>query len=528
MALTNRKRRLILSGALRGGGGVPINRNGYYFAAGALRENQTESNALDDTNRFSVHRVEFFSPAYPTNNFRVPLPGYWTTTVPTYVPASDTNPSERDASNAYTVEGAYMHAFVGGVWLSKPIPNSAVTVQPGVGVLLPDCIFDGPVPANTRMMFSGALNVPNGGKMMAGKAPSAAVGRLEGARMGASSQLGQAAGTAALTGTDGRIFGGIFCPPWIVAKAVGGIDRHVVLVHGDSKFYGKNYFEAYNAMPYLSLGPIAECLDTDTGGSIRIPYANISIPSIGVEQRNRANWSRKLDLIRLVPNRPYTAIVTNSYNNGWLADINGDGYRVHFGKYYDILRAESRAWENAAAPLYQDRPIARAGGSKWATTLVDQSPEALTDQKWAGFDIDLVNGYFNQLAGKIDSNRDFAADTGSSRNKVKVSPKTYTLAADAASGATSISLVELPTVGDNLIMNPNSAAGASYIRSFSGSGPYTALTYQGVAIALLAGAVIQTSYVHDNVGLHPSNIGGKAMQTAQLEWKVAALSGVPS
>jgi hypothetical protein len=509
----------------------PLDRTGWFFAGSRFRDNLNET-VVPAGGNFRVDRFEFWSPPYATNDYRVALPAYWTTINPTYDYATDANPSEKDIANPYNVEAVYLHAYIGAAWVSISVPNAARQVKPGdIGHLLDAAHFASDIPPNTRMMFAMASNVAVGAKFITGLTACLSAGRLEGARVGATTQVAQAAGTVALTGTDGRLAGNIFSPPWVIAKAPGGIDRPVPLVHGDSKFYGKNNLELYSIQKYLGAGTIARALDEDViGGSRRMVYANLAIPSIGVEQRFRKNWSRKLDLIRKCPNRPYTHWITNSYNNGWITP----NYRNDFGSYYDLMRSESRAWGNKTAPIIQERPIARANSSDWATTLAGQNPDGSDESlakglKWIGFDADLLAGYFKQVDVIVDANRDWAYDQAANRNKVKLNPKTYTLAADYVSNSVNVSLVQLPTIGDNLILDPAGTLGGTYVRSFTGTGPYVATIYSTVnKSGILAGTVVKTSYAHDKVAVHPSDSGSELMKAVYLEMKASVLAGVPA
>jgi hypothetical protein len=326
----------------------------------------------------------------------------------------------------------------------------------------------------------------------------------------------QTAASTKPTGTDGRIGGGIYAPSFVIAQSTAGLDRPVFLVNGDSIGYGKNEFETFSTSTYLSMGFVGRGLDDDLS-SRRMAYYNSCIPSVGIEQKVRTGWNRKLDLIKLCPNRPYTHIITEHYNNGWLIST----YRDEFNLYYNLLKSESRYWGDNAALIYQSRPIPRPSSTNWCTTLGGQpsTNEALTDIKWAGFDADLVSGYFPQIAGSIDSNRDYAFDQTTNRNKIKVNTFATTLAADYTSGATTCSLVDAPSVNDQLIFNAASSSGATYVRAVSGTGPFTVTIFQGVTGAKLTGASIVGTYSGDQIGLHPATPGHTLIKNAWVDWK---------
>ena len=493
---------------LSAGAGTAIDPLGFYFASGRFRNPQNAA-AIAAGNEYRVDRGEMWSPAYVTREYGFQLPA-------SYMQGDGT---EVDLPNSFNVEAVYIHAFIGGAWVSHLVPASAVTVNPGVGVFIQGT-YPQDIPPNTRLLFSIASNVPAGGSMLAAMAPSQATGRLEGARWGSSSQLAQAAGTAALTGTDGRIAGAIYTPSYVVFKPKVALDRPVFWVHGDSIAWGKNEMEQYLASAYLAHGFVGRALDDDTR-SRRMPYCNTAIPGTSATlQVTRNSWSRTLDRFRQCPNRPYTHIITEHYNNGAFTDA---GYRDRAKAYYGVLRAESVFWGNAPAPVYQTRCIPRVGGTNYATSLAGQAmAPALTETKWQ-FDADVRDGYFTELAGSIDVNRDFAYDQDANRNKVKLDPFLTTTTASFASGGTSIQLNDAVAVGDFLVVDPDGPnPRGSHVRSVSGSqGAYIALLGAALTASFASGVTVKKSYMGDGIALHPSTPGHILIAGAIIDWKSA-------
>ncbi|WP_066770136.1 hypothetical protein [Sphingobium sp. CCH11-B1] len=509
-----------LSAVVAGLPPIPIDLNGYYFASTRLRTPLSQA-AVPAGSEYRIDVCEFYSPPYPTNNYRFSLPGHF----------SDSNqtPVENDMANPFNIEGMRVLAFISGSWQSVVCNlngQAAFTVNPGDGELTDDAVFGQSVPANTRMQVRIASYVQPGQSMIGGLIPSQAgalvspmrtVASVEWAVVGSTSQASQLTANTKPTGTDGRVGGSaIYTPSFAVAKAVGGLPRPVIWHSGDSKTWGKNENETYLATRYLSAGFAARAFDDDDT-SQRLAAYMMSIPGMGILSLSpRTAGPRKFNLIRKVPNRPYTHITTDHYNNGGL----DASYRATFSAYYDVLLAESRFWGNTSAPLYQFRVIPKAGS--WATTLGGQNPGAdslVNGIRWQ-FDADLVAGnIFTQLSGVIDTNTDYAYDQSTNRDKVAIPSRTYTLAADYTASATSIQVNELPQHDDSLVIDPTKSNGRAFIRSWTGSGPYTCTIFPGVPTARSAGYVVPTSNVGDNVGLHPSPQGHKVIAGTAIPWK---------
>lgn len=516
-----------LMGATRGlgrskAGGAPIDLNGYYFASTRLRTPLSQA-AVPAGSEYRIDVCEFYSPAYPTNNFRFALPGHFSDSALT--------PVENDMANVINVEGMRVFAFISGSWQSVVCNlngQSAFTVNPGDGELTDDAVFGQSVPANTRMQIRIASFVQAGQSMIGGLIPSQApalvspmrtVASVEWAVAASTSQASQLTASTKPTGTDGRVGGSaIYTPSFAVAKAVGGLPGPVIWHNGDSKTWGKNENETYLATKYLSAGFAARAFDDD-GTSQRLAAYVMSIPGMGVFSLSpRTAGPRKFNLIRKVPNRPYTHITSDHYNNGGL-DAN---YRTTFAAYYNVLLTESCFWGNSPAQLYQFRVIPRAGS--WATNLAGQNPGAdglANGIRWQ-FDADLVAGnIFTQLSGVINTNTDYAYDQATNRDKVAVPSRTYTLAADYTASATTAQVNELPQHDDSLVIDPTKPNGRAFIRSWTGSGPYTCLVFPGVPTGRTAGYVVPTSNVGDNAGLHPSPQGHKVIAGTVIPWKAS-------
>jgi hypothetical protein len=425
-----------------------------------------------------------------------------------------------------------MHAFVGGSWVSVPLTvmdisvpytgQTAFTLDPStndVGTIVGGS-FLVDIPAGTKMLFSVASNVAAGGSMIAGIAPTAATGRLDSCVFGSTSFAGSLTSTTSIAGSDGRIGGGMYSPAFAVARPKNGLDRRVYWALHDSKGWGRNMMERYLDTPLLSCGFIAMAMDESTIGP-RMPCGLLGVPSVGAtEWKVRTGWNRKLDLLRKLPNRPYTDVITDHYNNASMIDAN---YRSNFTAYYTTILTESRSWNDLPAKLHQTRPIPSPGSTDFVTTLTGQpaTTSGLSSLRFAGFDADLTSGYFTQLTSVINMNRDYAYDQGTNRDKIKLTGVVRTLAAAYTASAATLSVVEQPTVGEELVIDPSVNTGASYVRGVTGTGPYTITLFPAVNKALAQGATVPTTYVGDRIGLHPSNQGHALLSVVLAEWKAS-------
>lgn len=485
----------------------------YYFVAGRMRTpTQTGAPAA----RYSAHKLEFISPDYPTNNFRCAFPSHYTV-------ETGTLPTEQDAPATCVIEGHSLQAYIGGSWVNVSgtfSGSSSVTLDPttnAVGALGDDIVFTGGIPPNTRMAVVVCIDVASGNWI--GGVPNR-TGTFEGAFSSASSTIAMLTDNTAFGGT-GRIAGRVYGPSYIVAKATNGLSRPVWFLPGDSIGYGKN--ENENVLPSAAgdYGFMARALG-DSSRSKRMEYNNVCVPGAGPsEWGSRSGWSRKLDLIRLCPNRPYTHIMTEHYNNSMNPDYAGV-FKPMMKTYYALLKSESQAWGTPAAPIYQTRVLPRPGSTDWCTTLAGMTPpssgNAIGDTRFL-FDDDLAANAFPELAGAITTNTLYAYDTGSNRDKLAITGFQTTLAASATGGATSVSLTDSVNVGDFIVFAPSGTYnGGAHVTSVTGTGPYTAGLAIGVS-AMSSGIGVRKSYSGDSVGLHPATPGAKLIAEPIIDWK---------
>ena len=499
--------------------------SGYFFAAGRLRTPGKLGQATAGR-EYSAHKVEFYSPPYPSNHFRCAFPGHFTL-------ANGSVPSERAIPNSYFIEGHALQAFIGGSWIVVTGSfggGQSVVIDPAtneVGVLGDDIVFPHNVPPNTRMAIVTCLHVNTDDNV--GVSVRDRVGTYEGARASASSQIAHLKNTGPLGRPHDRIGGRLFAPSFIVAKPFLGLDRPVFWVNGDSIGWGANSNEnILVGTGYGGFGFIDLALEDDTR-SRRTPFYNSCVPGVGAgEQQYRSAWSRKLDLIKLVPNRPYTHIITQHYGNGPSGDYE-TVFKPSMKAYFSLLKSESQSWGNPASPIFQTRPIPFPGSTDWVTSLAGESPSMSpypAAVRWR-FDADLLAGdVYTDIRGTIDTNRDYAFDQFANRDKIAIIPFSTTLAANFASGNAAISLADPVAVGDMVVVDPGGTNQARHVIEVVGS-PYTAMLESPINRSYGSGVNVRISYVGDSMGVHPATPGHVLISRSVIDWKAVMFSELP-
>ncbi len=501
----------------------PAAQANYYFVSDNLRVNDTFTTVATRNHRIDI--IELWSPDYACNYFRIALPAHFTY-------GDGTVPSEAPLPNVLNIDGVSLQAYLNGAWVTRMATlggQASWAIDPAhnsVGVLLDDVVFDSNIPAGTHMMLRIASNVPVNGTMMGGRFASKMDYAIESAATATASLKSQLTATGRAVGGTDRLNGRLYCPTYVIARPINPLDRPVFIAYGDSITYGKGnssyYFDERQAIGFIS-----QALD-DRAASRRMAACNLCCAGVSVRDwKDRSALANKLDLICLAPNRPYTHMISELYNSGGL----DNSYRTTFGVYYDMLLAESRAWSDTAAPLYQTRPIPHPSSKDFCTTLAGQagtdsstsSENLKTSVKWSKFDVDLQAGAFRQLAGSIDVNRDYAYDQGANRNKVRLGAH-FTVAQSYTAGDTSIVLNERAEGPLTLVINSSATDASGYVVTRTpkptGSGTYTYAITAG-SVDLPQGSVIAATYVGDLIGTHPSTAGASLLANAMIDWKNA-------
>lgn len=518
-------------GSLGGASGPPAPTGGtsptrFSFAATRFKFPLTSRaiSASGGNNRFLCAQFVFASPDYATNNPRFFMPAF----------VSPSGLTETITPNTITIEG--LSIKVGGVWYTVPATNLPFTIDPTTmpGVLL-DAIAGITIPANTLVIGRVAYNVPDSATSAlpcGTKNTSASISTPE-ASQGALTTL-----SAKLT--DGTALSNllahadIYMPAFMVAQ--GGDGRPAIIITGDS--IGQGVAEA--SVPSLwsarnECGFIPRGLD-DNSTSKRLAYGNFCIPGQRPFGTNgwdvRANWSRKLDAVKLVFDAygawPFDHVITEHGTNS-LPAANYAAYKAGMAGYYSRLTTE---W---GKPIIQSEMMPKAASTNGFADLSGQGPDPTADaypagQRWL-FNADVgTNGvadpttYF-RINGYIGDS--FAPwlrtcyDTGSNRDKVSIRPFNTTVAGAYVSGS-SISLTAAPTVGEILIFVQGGVVKFdALVSAVSGAGPFTVtFTSLSATAGLNPGDVAQAAWPTKD-GLHTGTIGHRdAYALEVIAWKI--------
>lgn len=465
--------------------------DGLFFTAGRLRFPTalgTATAGKEDT----IHKTQWISEDFPQNEFYIAVGAFYTKT-------DGSNSTETDLPNNFTLIGAALHAFVGGVWQKVKLITQALGNQivftPGMLRLIGPFTFPDWLPAETQM--SVLLRIQLATNAVVGVGNKNRTGTTELAK--ASATDADLDSTGNLGGTDGRLGGSIFSPAFIVARGKNALDRPVFWCDGDSIQWGKNSNEnVIVGATYGSCGATALAMDSKVNKR-RYPFCISAIPGItALEQNDPLKWQRRRGLIRLVPNRPYTHIITNVCNN-----VNGtyQQYKDAIAGYLSILKSESVYWGDAEAPIIHTGILPKPGTSDWATTSAGQGTSIdvyPTANRWL-FEADLVAG----LIPNIDilfKNERVKLDLANDRDKWKLTGFATTVAVNYVQNATTISLTANPGIGSMIVVDPGGSVNAArHVTGVSGTGPFVCTIESGINVAgINAGAVVKTTYVGDN------------------------------
>lgn len=490
----------------------------YWFSTGRFRS-PTGLGTVSAGKEETAVRIEFYSPDRPSNAYRFALPAYWTKD-------DGSVPSEFPLPNAYTCKGLSMmiDREDNGTWETEVLfdSSSPVTVDPAVddvGPILDPVIFGHDIPPNCHCMVTIRLSAATGAFVPV--AIRNRTGTLEIAKIDATDA--PLTNTGALTGSDGRFGGEMFCPAFGISQfELDGMP--VFLVSGNSIGWGKN--ENENVLidtRYGGMGFIARGLEDDTRSN-RFPFANFCIPGMGPGELDVvAGWPRKLAHVQRCPNRPYNAIITEHYNNlgGTYAQ-----YKQSLLDYHAILKSESAHWGDPEAPMYQTGVIPRPGSTDWCTSLEGQGTSAgdvwPTGNRWL-YDRDLrLGGIYPDIDEIIEINPYIAADLGDNRDILRLPGYVTTLAEQALSGTTQIRVLTRPADDiEYVVLDPTGSVQARHItgRAMQADGTVILTLESAINFTYAAGTVVKSSFGGDAVGLHPNTPGHKLLAGGVIDWK---------
>lgn len=238
--------------------------NGWFFTGGRMRLPNARG-TVAASEEFTAHKSMWISDDFPQNEFYIGLGNFYT----------DNTGAEKTDVTAFSLVGASLHAFVGGVWQIKTIISNAlanpVAFAAGQLRLIGPFTFADWIPAETQMACILRINTTAGAFL-----PTSIKlrnGTNEGASRTVEASDFHLTATGALGGTDGRFDGELMCPAFIIAKPQNPLDRPVFFCGDDSITWGKNSNE--NNLPgttYGSMGAVAIAMNSKTGKR-RYPFS---------------------------------------------------------------------------------------------------------------------------------------------------------------------------------------------------------------------------------------------------------------
>lgn len=471
--------------------------DGWYFTGGRMRF-PTSLGQATAGKEYTSHKSLWISDDFEQNNFYIALGNFYT----------DNTGLEADGSHSFTLVGASLHAFYGGSWHIVTIISNAlanpITFAPGHSQLIGPFTFPAAVPAESQMACILRVNtttnafVPTCIKLRAGT--------NEGSKQTTQTSDFDLTATGSLGGSDGRLGGELIAPFFIIAKPTLDLDRPVFWCDGDSILWGKNSNE--NNLPGTTtggMGAVAIAMESKSGKR-RYPFCNSSIPGRSPDDA----WTRRRDLIRLCPNRPYTHIITNHLNNVGGTYAN---FKSLISDQCGEYKTESRYWNNPACPIYHVGSLPKPGSTDWCTSFANQTGTGQTyptANRWV-FEAELLAGTVANIDGILKMER-VKYDLSTERDRWALTAYSSTVAANYTSGATSISLTDNPGVGAMIVIDPGGINGARHVTAVSGSGPYTCTIESGItSSSIVSGMTVKSTNVGDNGssagGTHPSTPG---------------------
>lgn len=514
-----------------GGGGAPApsgTTDTRYSVAGTGFRWPTVG-ASHATNTYFVIEFRFATPAYAITDPRVFCSSHYDTasSTETYLAGGasiivqgwsiETSPGVWTACDGAAEAGvATVTNADGGKWL----PRVAATLSANTGY----------VARMTFQVSATSVTIPR----MAEQALATSPLGQEKITGGTATQLALLTNGASITNSGAN---GIFYKPsMMIAK--GGDGRPALIVVGDSIGYGSAHsrvspaWAARNEFGYVTVG-----LDSATGAK-RIAYHNMSIPgqrAVGTNGwETAANWAGKRNALQQVFDAygawPFDEVLCQHITNS--VPLAGS-LRTGFDNFYDLLALWGK-------PITQIECLAAVTSGDGYATVAGQTPQTGytfgsvdAGHSWPfNADVGGASGlgdaaaYYRasgKIIGSIAPWRYGSADTTTNRDKWPVRPFSTTLAAAYVAGATSISTVASPTVGQMITVQLDGGAyGTSRdVTAVSGAGPYT-VTLNGSLHASTAAAAGNTVREVWGDNIHPSGLVHRdVLAQSIIDWKVA-------
>lgn len=508
--------------------GSPVSTNGavdfedqkYMIASSRLYMPTVRVQATVASLQFQATSIIMRSPPYPVVSPRFVFPGF----------ICQSSVGEVDLGNDLPLEAAWFEPVVGGQSYQLSFGGSNAGTIPNGGFLVNDenSIV---IPPNTEYRIRSAFGpVPLNGYYPSGSY-TMQEGKLEAGTTNSTSRASLVA-SAYPTVAAGYNVGSQYGPCLMVAKGWERAGRPpVVLGVGDSIGWGDANHNSVNAVDGV-FGYIGRGMNSEVGG--RTPFANWCVPGTrfsGLAEVNttdaQSGFSRRAAILRAL-NFPYTTIVCEMGIN---TVANADGANA-------TARAQFVRDQAFAAWTYL-----KSLGNKWLaqttmtpqTAAIDDPSQTVNSLQWTSTDTTkqyrvsdnehvVMDGYIMTKPAPLDAVIDvrpyFQADAGAGARKWKAPNLTYTLGADAAAGQAVFTSNAAPPVGAQLVFEPGVLANyeVGYVKSVTGTGPYTVTMKGNLAKAHLSGTTAKAAYTIDgtHAGQEGHALGIPAIESAKV------------
>lgn len=486
----------------------------FYFASNRLRTPYLATSV--GTAIYNCHRSYLGAAPYATRAYRFALPGHYT----------DTSNREQLNPSTLNIEGMSFgygptNDPTAATWVMCAFSGvDGVTINPAVnpvGALCDELTVS--VPANYHRWVAVAFNVASSGSYP------------RSIRYGPSQSIEGVASSTSVTQkpklTDGSAitvgaFGAnAYAPAYALCRGHDG--RPVFLGWGDSLMYGEA--ETLFTQDTPAWGCFGRGME-DTASSAKMFMGNMGVPGSGPHAWLTAGRNgefsagfttvkKKLDLLALAPNVPFTHIIDEGGTNS----TGQTGWTTNFKTTAESFISGCLNAEWPGVPIIRSTIFPRATTTDGFQTTANQ-----TTAFGAGTNIDIFNtavlaGTVVGVSGYVDPATLLTAP--GLPGKWKLDPFSTTLAADYTSGATTIVLTASPPLWEAVLLDPDTAGAAgaanNMVHAISGSGPYTCTMQNSFGYSKTTGAKVTGVIPLD--GIHPGKLGAISASPAVIAMK---------
>lgn len=482
----------------------------YYFVGQGNKEASDVIAAGADLHM--VGRVYLGQLGYAAHSFRMAFAAH-------YTKYYGDHPRESALPNVVTIDGISIGHSASAdprtaTWVAGRFDDSESAILDSdvnpAGILSDDLIEStAPIAAGRHVWVMVAAHVPAGGSWPQSKTYVA--GSIEGLVVSTASLAAKLTDGSAITLVAGTATP-CFAPAFVVAKGSEG--EAVVFTYGDSIAWSQ-YDHFYDASMLGNVGFVQRGLAAAgvAGHTIAVPSA---MGSHWTRNGRTGSVSAKIDLVKLLPNVPFTHMLSEIGTNDFDNWPTGAEFIAGQKAVLQLLRSEF-----PGLPLHQTTLLPRGETSDLCTSLATQRPAANTEASTGNLALFNAALLANKLDGVVDGYLDInapVADPADPR-KFRLRSEALTLLAANAAGTAEIEVSEQPLLGDSYCIDGSNRE----IRSCIGSGPCRVVLSAPVATSYPIGTRFPATNSYDF--LHPSTQGHRLIAPVVQAWAESLSSG---